>query len=616
MKVVEFTSIAVENFKSYRGQHVLDISAYSDGLHFVKGRNRHEPRLGSNGAGKSTLWADAPAWCLYGKTPGGLRGTDVRPWGKKTKGPTAVTVSLLIDGKERTVTRSIHPSLLQIDGSDASQESIDKLIGMPQTLFENTVLMGQGSPLFFDLKPRDKMALFVDALGLGRWDDRSKVASARASELAMLAANIEGEITGLKSSLKTLESYIEQQQSYADDWDKQRRRNLKAAHRDLESATKKHTAVQKARDTADLALEAAETELRHYERKLPGAEELLGDLLRKRDAEQDRIDRIKAETRAIKREMESIGDGGECQHCGQSLKGTSLERHQQRLQAKLIKLRKEADDGIGSSVAQEVKAAQVQVRHLRQMRSRFTEEAVKARDALESQAGLFATAEANLKAARKAVAEFESEENPYSESIADMHRKVKQTRQSLADAKADLRATQAKAERAKFWVKGFKDVRLFVMEEVLRELELTTNAMLEDAGLVGWRVEFDMEREGSRGAVFGLSVLIMSPVSAGKVKWESWSGGEAQRLRLVSALALKEVLLNRAGVDPVLEVLDEPTRGLSAEGIADLLEYLDARARRLRLPVFLIDHHAVESTRIASVTTVIRDAKGSRLRGP
>jgi exonuclease SbcC len=209
----------------------------------------------------------------------------------------------------------------------------------------------------------------------------------------------------------------------------------------------------------------------------------------------------------------------------------------------------------------------------------------------------------------------EDETNPHAQTLVTLRKRMRKAEADIRDATDELRSVQAKHQRAQYWVKGFKDVRLYVLEEVLQELELTTNAMLDDAGLVDWVCTFKLEREGAKGSVFGLHVLIESPDSAGRVKWESWSGGEAQRLRIVSALALKEVLLNRAGVEPLLEVIDEPTRGLSSEGVDDLVEYLQARATRLDLPVFLIDHAARESARFASVTTVVRDTTGSHLQG-
>ena len=62
-----------------------------------------------------------------------------------------------------------------------------------------------------------------------------------------------------------------------------------------------------------------------------------------------------------------------------------------------------------------------------------------------------------------------------------------------------------------------------------------------------------------------------------------------------------------------LEILDEPTRGLSDEGVVDLCEFLADRAKQLDRAVIYVDHMSVESSRFTSVLTVVKTAKGSQI---
>lgn len=62
-----------------------------------------------------------------------------------------------------------------------------------------------------------------------------------------------------------------------------------------------------------------------------------------------------------------------------------------------------------------------------------------------------------------------------------------------------------------------------------------------------------------------------------------------------------------------IEVLDEPTRHLSNEGVQDLCEFLSARATSLERNVWLIDHMAFESGIFENVVTVVKSKNGSRL---
>jgi len=225
---------------------------------------------------------------------------------------------------------------------------------------------------------------------------------------------------------------------------------------------------------------------------------------------------------------------------------------------------------------------------------------------------------AQLEAKRVGVAALmdqrEEEPNPYHEQAQSLRKRLIKIKADLKEGKAAMGKLARKAERAKFWVKGFKDVRLHVIGEVLEELELATNAALDDVGLVGWSVHFDVEKETKSGTVQrGLNVLIGKPGLKERVRWESWSGGESQRLRIVGALALSEVLLSHAGVQTDLEILDEPAHFMAPEGVRDVTDMLAARADSLGKQTWYIDHMAIESSRFASVTTVVRDKEGARL---
>jgi molybdate transport system ATP-binding protein len=97
-------------------------------------------------------------------------------------------------------------------------------------------------------------------------------------------------------------------------------------------------------------------------------------------------------------------------------------------------------------------------------------------------------------------------------------------------------------------------------------------------------------------AMLGLGALLdRSPAAL--------SGGERQRV------AIARALLSR----PVLLLMDEPLSSLDADSKAELLPYLEALHRRLRLPILYVSHDALEIARLAD--RVLRMEAG-RLRGP
>ena len=138
--------------------------------------------------------------------------------------------------------------------------------------------------------------------------------------------------------------------------------------------------------------------------------------------------------------------------------------------------------------------------------------------------------------------------------------------------------------------------------------------MLDGLGLGDWSVDYATERETkSKTTQRALTTTVRSPSAPDGVRWEVYSGGERQRLRLAGALALSEVLLAHAGVSLDFRVLDEPTRGLSSEGVRDLVEVLGDYAERGGLKIFLIDHVAQEGASFSSMITVENSADGAEV---
>jgi DNA repair exonuclease SbcCD ATPase subunit len=214
----------------------------------------------------------------------------------------------------------------------------------------------------------------------------------------------------------------------------------------------------------------------------------------------------------------------------------------------------------------------------------------------------------------RALKDKDAEVNPYIAQIKDIKEHATNVDTALKLGKTEVEKLGRKIVRAQFWVKGFKDVRLYIIEEVLQELELATNAALEDVGLLGWEVKYDIEKETKSGTIQrGLNVTILRPGLKERVRWESWSGGEGQRLRVVGALSLSEVLLDHAGVRTSLEVLDEPAHFMAPDGVRDLTDYLAWRAQGLERSTFYIDHMSIDSARFTSVMTVTKTKDGAHV---
>jgi len=598
--IFDIQTVGIENFKSFTDPVTFDLKSYAAGLHFLRGRNEVEPRLGSNGAGKSSL-IDAIVWCLYGRTPAALRNTDIIPW--QAKQTTKVTIAFLLDEEQHTILRTANPNKLKLNNQTVDQDKIDKLL-LPFGMFTHSLLMPQDQPLFFDLAPRDQLELFASVLNLERWDERSQAASDKTDELQSQSDTLNSELIAFDAQLVQIRTLVQTAQTKADAWAAEQSVQIEHVEQGLATFQIELDAIQKEHDTANLGCDSANTELVAIRPKLR-------EIMLKRNKisieYQNKLTLANAEITRFKNELQSIGESEECPTCGQSLRGTRLADHISELKIKLADCQKNRP-----TEPKEFAELQKELSISDKAEKDFQAKADKAQSTMNILWPDIVRLQSSIKALQAKKEEKRETLNPYTAQITQLERQRAALRGQQRDKQAEVDKLNTRIARVRYWIKGFKDIKLFIIEEVLQELEIVTNIMLEDVGLEDWAVRYDVERESKSGStVRGLNVQINSPRNKELVKWRSFSGGENQRLRLIGALALSEVLLNYVGITPTLEILDEPSKSLSRQGVKDLIDYLADRAQNLGKRILLVDHHAYESSKFASVTTVVKDKSGS-----
>ncbi len=204
--------------------------------------------------------------------------------------------------------------------------------------------------------------------------------------------------------------------------------------------------------------------------------------------------------------------------------------------------------------------------------------------------------------------------NPYAELIQAKEKLLLTVEQQLVGNHHDIQNVGAEHAAVNYWVAGFKRVRLFIVEAALAQLELEVNNNLTGLGLSAWRVSFDVERENKSGGLTkGFTTFVHPPGAEEAVRFESYSGGEIQRLRLAGDLGLANLIMEQAGLTNMVEFYDEFSSHLSAEGITDVLDVLKERAISLERKIWVVDHHVLNYGDFADVLCVIKMADGSHL---
>jgi DNA repair exonuclease SbcCD ATPase subunit len=608
---LQFKSIRIVRFRSFLKEATLHFDDCGSGLYFLRGKNEASEALGSNGAGKSTI-VDSLFWCLYGKTVQGLKNPDVIPW--SGKGKTEVEVTIQIDDVTHSIKRTIGPNLLTIDGKEAGQDYVNELIGIPFEILPYTIILGQRKPLFFDLTASEKLKLFGEVLQLERWDKRSDHAATTVKSLESEIASTQNELDSCLNQLATADSDFKALKQQSSEWEAKRADSLANADKEKANLLKQIESVANERDTADLKLERAETELKAS---------LLDKLREQYYAADNEISKLTETLKAAIRskaiydaELVSVEDCV-CPTCKQ----ITNKEITKKLRTDLATKMKICNEQISSCKRLLESSKIVRTQTLEKFEieqkavKKFKENANEARLVLDRLVPRISEWQAQVKAIEKSLQEFEKNNNPYTEQLQTLRRRRDISKANGNKYEEAIKVKTEYCERVRFWIKGFKDIKLLVVEEILQELEITSNAMTEESGLIGWQIQYDIERETkSKTIARGLNILILSPANKQPVKWECWSGGEAQRLRLIGTAALSSVLLNHVGASCNIEIYDEPTTGLSKEGIQNLVEALAQRARDTKKSIFLVDHHTIQSSKFVSTILITKNKQGSNLQ--
>jgi DNA repair exonuclease SbcCD ATPase subunit len=614
--------LRIRDFRTFTAEQTLTFHDSGPLLGVVGGVNEVEPDLGANGTGKSTLW-DALSWCLFGKTVRGVRGSAVIPW-EQEEAATRVEFTFRRNGERITVARTMAPNTLKVYrdvpgvtaktsglvGENVGQDTVDELVGLTWPMFVSTVVRGQFDKSFLDETPKGKLAFLSQALDLSVWEDAADMATAEKKSLkdkgtqqARDLARAEGALEAAQTALDEIQKFVK------DEEDREALRvqaHLTRAHEfDLQwkSAQDELIAAEAERTATTEELNAHLAELAGLEADQAKAREAMAELSARHTT-------LLAASGAAEHGVSMLeGAGGSCGTCGSELDEKAAQRLRDTAQKALLNLtesghRMARKEALLEEVGDCVEACKAQVKSVEGDLAGIERDMTRIRGLMVKHSS----------AANNEVALSKGTAAPSARQLDGAEGRVRAAAlevQELSDAHA---ATSRELTRADFWSKGFGDVRLWLLRGALDELEALVNSHTLALGLRGWRVAFDVERETKSGGIAkGFTALITSPTTSEPVPYESWSGGELQRLKVAVQAALIDLIRSRTGGGWRFEVWDEPTQHLSSTGISDLINFLRDRSRTQNLEVWVVDHRTLTDGSFQSQITVTKKDSGSRV---
>jgi DNA repair exonuclease SbcCD ATPase subunit len=611
---MRLSTIRLEGFKSFYEAQWFSFDT-DNGLYFVTGENKADSEMGANGAGKSALF-EAICWCLYGKTSTNLKAGNIVSWGSKR-----TWVELEFDNGT-IVRRTQNPNLLTINKTIIDQEELEKYFGyLGFESFLYSTFISQFSSKFFDLSPADKMFVFSDIMSesLKPWEDRSLQAKTKATQVSEQMNGMLIELSKLRGKVEQLEDTDYSKQ--IKDFEEEKKLSLEKADIRL-----KELVEQESNFRANLKMfmrDRAKFQIEHKQFKSVISRKEYEELKDKREKARDMNSAYKAVYQALVNDLEKMqgtvkNQSGICPVCKQMVSIKHLKNEIDSCKKQMARAELNSNDSefglrkLNEKILNFDKAIENEKKEISTREYELYSLDGKVKNLTEK----IDSIRVDIQRQEVNIRNIKAMKNNYVQMEKERKANIKSFESAIRDNKDLYEVARKEFDAYTYWVKGFKEIRLLLMVEALKEFEVSINNNLSKFGMGDWNVKLDIDQENKSGTIRkGFAVLVESPNHNGFVPFEVWSGGEGQRLRLAGTIGLMDLIQSKRQTDFGLEIFDEPTAWLSDKGIEDLLQILYYRAKEKEIKIFLIDHKQLSTFGgFHGIINIIKDEKGSHIQ--
>ena len=448
----------------------------------------------------------------------------------------------------------------------------------------------------------DHASMFTRVLQLDRWIGLAGKAKAEADKAQGIADQCELALASAQGKLEEAEGQLSFARGERDKWGEEQ---AKICVRTAEALSE----AQAKADKAKKALRLAKSQREAFDEKAKDRLERARQLAEAKSAADGKLLLAINARDSARMAVERYKGAKKCPECGQVVDKKHIREKLAEASATLAT----AEVSLGDTQVRFDKAKKAWLADIEEMKeieaarnehNREHNEALREND----------RAKTALEVADKENERTQAAGNPFISQIAGLKERIAGMKSAAQQAMDKLDAEIKRGLQFKFWADAFREIRLNLIDDALAELELVANSHADNLGLRGWRIAFATERETKSGSVsLGFSVALYPPKEDKPIPWQSYSGGERTRWQMAVTFALSEILLGRAGLSPNIEVLDEPTRHLSQQGIDDLLDHLKDRAKDQGRAIFFVDQMLLDKGIFDGVIQLEMDKDGARV---
>ena len=610
-------SVTLINFGPFYGRHEFPLA--DRGLLLVMGRNHDEPRMDSNGSGKSTVF-DGLDWCLWGVNPRGDHAEAVfnEEAYQERGAKCAVIVQVMADDGAhivitRTRTKSKYNLEVHVDGearesldSGETQKLIEQLLGMDRDVFHAAVLFGQTDLVHYaDATDGKRMEILTKILQLDDIDqylDRAKTqvkaSNERRSKLQADLAGLDGRLDATRPEDLDVQVAQWEQAQQVSLAQLQEQITLKMAeHHEVFGQCVDPGVLQAQRD--GIAQELAEMANLVEPPELTQAHDAVAEAHSSAVAASQRVVRVRSQLD----DFQSLGVGT-CSRCGQAVTAEHLQEEVLRLRTVLQEAEAALRDAEArAKVAEGLRDAAM--RSFEQERERWeAQRGEKTKKILEIDADLRISAgyQARADTVARELAQLhtqlqakQGEANPWVERQAAVQQERYELERRRGQVAYELEFLESEVAYLDFWVQAFgpKGLKSFILDSRLQELSDAANEWL--SALTGgtiW-VRFEAQKQTrSKKLVNAPDVRVFRWNPDGTITergYQSWSGGEKQRVSFCIDFGLSRLVARRADKTYDLLILDEVFRHLDGKGKEAVMEMLQVLARE-KSSLIVVEH--------------------------